>query len=85
MKLNIFKRKRITAEWVRSHYPKPFNAIYEGHLIGEIPECNGNKLAIDIRNNCICLIMGYSVSSYWICDLEYIYQLKQMLKIYKIK
>ena len=82
--MKLFRRK-ITPNWVRKHYQKPFKSLYEGHLIGEIPECNGNKLAIDIRENCICLIMGYSMSSYWICDIEYIYQLNQMLRIYKIK
>lgn len=85
MKLNIFKRKRITPEWVRSHYPKQFDALFEGHLIGEIPGCYGDNLIIEIRDNSICLMRGYSLTSYWICDLEYVYQLKQMLKIYKMK
>lgn len=82
----MFKRK-ITEKYIRKHFNKKFSSIFEAYFISKIPtDVWSNSLAIEIRDNGVfSLVMGYSVSSYWICDIKYVYQLKQMLKIYGIK
>lgn len=77
-------RKRLTKKWIEKHFPITWNSLFPARYVGTID--GDNCLAIEMRdNNRFCLVMGYNVSSYWICDLEYVYQLKQMMKIYKIK
>lgn len=82
--MKLFRRK-ITPEYVRKYFQDTGKGLFESHKIGYIGDST-DELLIEIRdNNQICLSRGYNYySSYWICDIEYIYQLKQMLKIYKI-
>lgn len=83
--MKLFRRK-ITPEYIRKHYHNTHNGnFYSTFDLGKMN--NGthlNHLFIQIRDNDICLLRGSITPSYWICDIEYIYQLKQMLKIYKI-
>ena len=83
---NPFKR-RLTAEYIRKHYPQPFESFFEGHIIGKINENDCGileTLAIDIRKDGFCLVRGYNCSSYWLIDVEYISDLKKLIKLYKV-
>lgn len=84
---NPFKR-RLTAEYIRKHYTKRFESRFEGHLIGEINENECGileTLGIDIRGNRFCLVRGYNYSSYWLIDVEYVSDLKKLIKLYKVR
>jgi len=78
-------RRKITPEYVRKHYDIRVSSTYETYLIGTNNDINHVNVYIQIREDRICLMYGYFFPSYWICDIEHIYELKQMLKIYKIK
>ena len=83
--MKLFRRK-ITPEYVRKHYKLrtdvgPFE-IYE---IGRIDsKYDTDNVFIEIDNKEIYLVIGDKDPVYWLCEIEYIYQLRQMLKIYKI-
>lgn len=83
--MKLFRRK-LTPEYVRKHYKLrtdlgPFE-IYEIGQMGD--KYNDNTVFIEIMDTDLCLVVGDKYPSYWLCGIEYIYQLKQMLKIYKM-
>lgn len=82
----MFKRK-ITEKYIRKHFNKKFPSVFEAYVISEIPKhVWHNTLAIEIRDDGVfSLVIGHETSSYWVCNIKYVYQLKQMLKIYGIK
>ena len=83
--MKLFRRK-ITPEYIRKHYSDQIADVFEVYKIGKIKELHHkfNVLFIRIMENKISLFRGYNSTDTWICDIEYIYQLKQILKIYKI-
>lgn len=82
--MKVFKRK-ITPKWIRKTYSTKISSTFETYIIGLIKDDPlHNSIFIQIRGDEICLLRGIVGPSYWICDIEYIYQLKQMLKIFKI-
>lgn len=82
--MKLFRRK-ITPEYVRKHFDK-VGDVFEIYRIGETQQLKHkyNVLFIRITENKISLSRGYKNTHIWICDIEYIYQLKQLLKIYKV-
>lgn len=82
----MFKRK-ITEKYIRKHFNKKFSSVDEAYFISKIPNhVWNNSLAIEIRDDGVfSLVIGHETSSYWVCNIKYVYQLKQMLKIYGIK
>ena len=83
--MKLFRRK-ITLDYIRKHYFDQVADVFETYKIGEIKELHQifNVLYIRIIEDKVSLFRGYKTPDTWICDIEYIYQLKQMLKIYKI-
>lgn len=83
--MKLFRRK-LTPEYIRKHYTRrtdlgPFE-IYE---IGQIDsKYENNNVFIEIGSKEIYVAIGNKCPVYWLCPIEYIYQLKQILKIYKI-
>ena len=83
--MKLFRRK-ITPEYIRKYYELrtdlgPFE-IYEIGQMGD-KYCN-NHVFVEIKNTEICLVVGHKYPAYWLCTIEYIYQLKQLLKICKM-
>ena len=83
---NIFKifKRKLTVEYLKKHF-QPFDSFYPAFVIGEIENDYNDILAIEIRDNRFSLVRGYNVSSYWLIDVEYVSDLKKLIKLYKIK
>ena len=84
---NIFKifKRKITVEYIKKHFTESFESFYPAFVIGTIDSDYGELLAIEIRDDRFCLVRGYSVSSYWLIDVEYVSDLKRLIKLYKVK
>jgi len=83
--MKLFRRK-ITPEYIGKHYKLRTDLrIFETYEIGQINDAfYDDTIFLEIRDESICLLRGDNVPSYWLCNIEYIYQLRQILKIYKI-
>lgn len=80
----IFKRK-LTVEYIKKHFTQPFDSFYPAFVIGDIEYKYNETLAIEIRDDRFSLVRGYNVSSYWLIDVEYVSDLKKLIKLYKVK
>lgn len=84
---NLLRRK-ITKNFLEKHFEQIEEGCFEAYLITVIDKDDAfyeSKLFIENRDGRFCVCRGYYVSSYWIMDIEYIYQLRRLIKLYGIK
>lgn len=84
---NLFRRK-ITKEFLKKHFEKTNATLFDGYYICEIPEGKiiyQENLYIEDRKNRFCVLRGIDVPSYWVMDIEYVYQLRRLLRLFGIR
>jgi hypothetical protein len=85
---NLFRRK-ITKEFLKKHFEQTEDPnCFDTYYISKIPNCTSiyqENLYIEDRENRICVLRGIDVPSYWIMDVEYIYQLRRLLRLFGIR
>lgn len=78
-------RRKLTQKYIEKHFPISWNSLYYARYIGPLDDDGYDELGIEMREDGkFCLVRGYGISSYWVCNLKYVYQLKQMLRIFNI-
>lgn len=85
---NILRRK-ITKNFLEKHFEQIREGCFETYLITVIDKDDNafyqSRLFIENRDGRFCVCRGCYTSSYWIMDIEYIYQLRRLIKLYGIK
>ena len=77
----LFRRK-LTKSFIEKRFKKLNGGLFDTYRIGYLKD--GDSILIEDRIDSICVCRGYDMSSYWIANVEYIYQLRQLLKLYKL-
>lgn len=77
-------RRKLTLEYIKRRYSEHSKGLFPTYLIGYL-EDGTDCLLIEDRDDRFCVMRGYDVSSYWILDVEYIYQLRRLLKLYNLR
>lgn len=78
----LFRRK-LTKSFIEKRFEKLNKGLFDTYRIGYLDQ--GDSIVIEDRIDNICVCRGYGINSYWIANVEYIYQLRQLLKLYGIK
>jgi len=88
MKTRKLFRRKITKEFLQKHFKKEEDlTVFDTYFIGVLDDDSFYETLfyIEDRENRFCVCRGTNGPSYWITDVEYIYQLRRLLSIYNLK
>lgn len=89
MKTRKLFRRKITKEFLQKHFKKEEDhTTFDTYFIGVLNDDDSfyeTDFYIEDREDRFSVCRGLHAPSYWVADVEYIYQLRRLLSIYNLK